>query len=141
MTRCGADASWFLTVLVRPCGLGLASPDVRASDFALHSGHAFCRVDLKLGALETCLDDGGPIGVDRDGSRDASGPLLQRPLDFRRERLELDHVGDRESPTWLEEAKSFLDHGCLVLGEVDHAVRDEDVDRSVWKRDILDRAP
>jgi hypothetical protein len=40
----------------------------------------------------------------------------------------------------LEHAKRLAEHASLVAGEIDHAVRDDDVHRRVRQRDVLDLA-
>ena len=49
-------------------------------------------------------------------------------------------VRDREAPARLEHAERLGQHAVLVGREVDHAVRDDDVDRVVGQRNVLDLA-
>src|SRR5262249_36044579 len=50
------------------------------------------------------------------------------------------HVGNREPPARLQHPKGLAEDGSLVLGQLDHAVEDHDVDRTVGERNLLDGA-
>ena len=58
----------------------------------------------------------------------------------RRELVLGDDVADPDPPTRLEHARDLGQHRRLVDREVDHAVRDHDVDRVGRQRDLLDHA-
>ena len=51
-----------------------------------------------------------------------------------------DHVGDREASAGLQHAGDFSEHLALVGREVDHAIRDHDIDGPVGQRNVLDVA-
>ena len=70
---------------------------------------------------------------------DAADPKLHAPPDIRGD-LTADHdVGHREPAARLQHTKRFAQHCVLVTRQVDHAVRDDHVDRIVGERDVLDR--
>ena len=50
------------------------------------------------------------------------------------------HIGDREPAARLQHAKGFAQHAILVGGEIDHAVRDDHIDRVVGQGNVLDFA-
>src|SRR5204863_489733 len=115
--------------------------DIRAGElFAVFKGapDALGGGDLEVDIGEPGGDQRVPIIGDRDRARDASGPLVQCLLDRRFEWLELDHVGDREPTSWPQDPERFLDDSALVLGEVDDAVGDDDVDSGLRQRDAFD---
>ena len=60
--------------------------------------------------------------------------------DRRRHLAAHDHVGDGEAAARLQHAERLAQHAVLVGREVDDAVRDDDVDRVVGQRDVLDLA-
>src|SRR5919108_763472 len=51
-----------------------------------------------------------------------------------------DDVADADPPAWLQNPRHLGEHGGLVLGEVDHAVRDDDVHGFRRQRHVLDHA-
>src|SRR6266550_5132186 len=122
------------------CGYSrLARPDVGAADLAIDAGRALGRVNLEIDVCKACRRQRGSVVIDRDRARDASRPSVQRLLDLRVERLELHHIGNREPASRPKHPERLFDHSALVLGQVDHAVRDDDIDRSVRQWHILDR--
>ena len=51
-----------------------------------------------------------------------------------------DHIGDRESSARLQHAERLTQNAIFVCGEIDHAVRDDDIDRVVGQTDVFDFA-
>jgi hypothetical protein len=49
-----------------------------------------------------------------------------------------DHVRDGEPASWPEYPKRFREDAVLIPGEVNHTVRDDDIDGVVRERDALD---
>ena len=90
---------------------------------------------LEAGRLEPCL-----VLASRQRSRDtadkraAVGPLLRREPVFG------DDVADAEASAGLEDTVHLGQDRRLVRREVDHAVRDHDVDRVGRQWDLLDHA-
>ena len=81
------------------------------------------------------------IAVLLERASDASHPELHAPSHRRRDVVAFDDdVGDGEPAARFQHAKRFRDHAVLVGREVDHAVRDDDVDGVVGQRDVLDLA-
>ncbi len=78
------------------------------------------------------------VACERAG--DAAGPLLHvRACRFVHVGVG-DHVRDGEAPAGAQHPCGLSEHLALVGGEVDHAVRDHDVDGVVCERDVLDVA-
>src|SRR5262245_64533051 len=89
---------------------------------------------FELDRLEPGLGQLVPILRLLEGPGHASDPQLDAAPDRGRHLAAHDDVGDREAPARLEHAKGFGEHPVLVGGQVDHAVRDDDVDRAVQQR-------
>ena len=73
-------------------------------------------------------------------SGDASDPQLHVAANRGRHLAAHHHVRDREAPARLQHAKRLAQHAVLVARKIDHAVRDDHVDRIVGQRDIFDLA-
>src|SRR5581483_5558995 len=71
---------------------------------------------------------------------DAADPQLDTPADLRRNVAAHDDVGYREAPSRLQDAEGFAKNAALVGGEIDHAVRDDDVDGLIRKGNRFDLA-
>jgi hypothetical protein len=77
---------------------------------------------------------------DRQGAGHAADPLLGRLPQSGVQHLAGDDVADPKAAAGLEHTERLGQHGGLVAGQVDHAVRDDHVDRSAGQRDGLDGA-
>ena len=67
----------------------------------------------------------------------SAATLFASAVGHRRRR---DDVGDREATAGLEHAERLAEHRGLVGRQVDHAVREDDVDGAVGDRQVLDLA-
>ena len=74
------------------------------------------------------------------GAGDAADPGAPLGTVGGREVVLGDHIGDADAAARLEHAEGLGEHGWLVGGEVDHAVRDDHVDRVGGQGDGLDLA-
>src|SRR5207249_157519 len=74
----------------------------------------------------------------RDRARDARGPELDVAARALLERLAADDVGEREPPTGPQNARGLVEHAVLHDREVDHAVRDHDVEARVVEWELID---
>ena len=55
--------------------------------------------------------------------------------------LAADDVGERQPPARPQHARGLGEHACLDRREVDHAVRDHDVEARVVERELVDACP
>ena len=111
-----------------------------ATVLPLHNSLTYLRDTFDVDVSEPGPPKGVGVLVDRDRPCDAPGPRVEARLRFRRQLAQRDHVGHREAPARPQHPMRFAEHGGLVGGQVDDAVRDHDVDARVGKGDLLDRA-
>src|SRR6266536_1803315 len=78
------------------------------------------------------------VAVARDRAGDAGGPELHVAAGALLERLAADDVGDREPSAWPKDARGLGEDALLGRREVDHAVRDHDVEDAVLERESID---
>src|SRR5215831_19533433 len=71
-------------------------------------------------------------------TRDAADPQFHALSYFGGNFAAYDDVGDRETAARLQNTRSFAEYLILVAGEIDDAIRDDDIDRIVGQRDVLD---
>src|SRR5207244_9781936 len=107
---------------------GRASPDVGTANLAVDAWSILGRVNLELGVFEARADERRSVFVDRDRARDASRPCVEGLLHRWVQRLELDHVGDREPASRTTNQERILDNGDLVIVQVVQVVGSHDND-------------
>ena len=78
--------------------------------------------ELDINLVETGRLQRLAIGVNRNRTGDTSGPGIERGFDYRWERLDFDHIGDREPAARPQHTKGFTENRGLVRGKVDDAV-------------------
>src|SRR5262245_47744696 len=151
------DASLMERVRSRTPTHRLSGPHERAHEFAVDVGDrrgaesgagenvasALGRVDpgrLHVDILEAAPGELGAILALFERADDAPDPQLDTAADRRRHLPAHDHVGDGEPSTRLQHAKRLGQHRVLVGGQIDDAVRDDDIYRIVREWDVLDLA-
>jgi hypothetical protein len=90
--------------------------------------------------FESCRSEIPAELVGRQRTGDAPGPLLHVTSGRLIHVGISDHIGDREPATGAQHPGGLAEDPGLVRGEIDHAVRDDDVDRAVGQRNLLDGA-
>ena len=80
------------------------------------------------------------VGLLVDRARQAADVCAHRSLDRFGEGLQHDRVGDHQPSAGPQDAEGLPEDLPLVGREVDDAVRDDDVDRGVGHREVLDLA-
>src|ERR1035438_4956806 len=78
--------------------------------------------------------------VNNESSGDAACPQCHEALKVIGDFLLKDDVGDRKKSAVLEDAERFSQDDVLIDSEVDDAVRNDDIDRLIWERNIFDSA-
>ena len=63
----------------------------------------------------------------------SAGPEIDVSPTFFADRFLDGHVGDLHPSSWAKDAEDFCKHGVFVWNEIDHAIRDHDVDAFVRK--------
>src|SRR5436309_2100034 len=81
-----------------------------------------------------------PIGVLLERAGNAADEELHTLPECRWELALHHHIRDSEPAAGLQHPKRFAQHGGFVTAQIDHAVRDDDVDTRVGKWDLLDLA-
>src|SRR5213080_2460727 len=71
---------------------------------------------------------------------DATDPELHTAADRVRDLAAADDVGHGKPPTGTQHAERLFQHAALVCGEIDHAIRNDDVNGAGRQRNILDFA-
>ena len=89
-----------------------------------------------LDAAKACVGEQIAVLHLLERAGDAADPQLHVAPNFRRGVAAHDDVGHRESAAGFEHAERLAQHAPLVGREIDDAVRDDDVDRVVGKRDV-----
>src|SRR2546430_1841253 len=93
---------------------------------------------LQFDLLKSSRRQSAPIFVFFQRSRDAANPQENTPADLRKHLAPRHHIGNSESSTRLQDPEGFLEDTVFVSGEIDYAVRDNDIHGVVRKRDLLD---
>src|SRR5258706_16022691 len=96
------------------------------------------RLDTDLG--ESALREQVAVLLLVQGAGDAAGPELHGAGNGLGDVAAADDVRHGEPPARLQHAEGFGEDARLVGGKVDHTVGDDDVDRVVGQRDVLDLA-
>jgi hypothetical protein len=97
------------------------------------------RRDRHLDRREAGVGQHAAVVVDRRGARDAAevGPSVCHAAGDRRDR---DDVGDRQSAAIAQHAERLAKHRGPLGRQVDHAVRQDHVHRTIRDREVLDLA-
>src|SRR5215470_5144989 len=95
---------------------------------------------LHVDVLEPGLRELGAVLGLLERAGDAADPQLDATADLGRQLAAHDDVGDGEPSAGLQHAKRLGQHRVLVGGQVDDAVRDDDIYRIVREWDVLDLA-
>jgi hypothetical protein len=61
----------------------------------------------------------------------SAGPEIDVAATFFADRFLDGHVGDLHPSSWAKDAEDFCKHGVFIWYEIDHAIRDHDVDAFV----------
>lgn len=99
---------------------------------------ALCTVGVDRDGFEPGLAQQGPVSFDIQGARHAGGPRLE--ILFAGEGSEGNGIGHGEPASRAQDPECFAQHRALVFRQVDDAVGDDNIDRSVGKRNVFDGA-
>src|SRR5262249_26342973 len=134
----------------------LARPDERTHELAVSGGY----VDVRPGAAKEIAGvlgaiDAGRLEVDRveagflelaailallERTSYTPDPKLHAPADLGRHLAAHHNIGHRKASARTEDAERFREDAVLVGGQIDDAVRDDDVHRVVRKGNGFDLA-
>src|SRR6478672_6992106 len=89
-------------------------------------------------AVESDLGEFGYIVVIGESACDTTHPQFKAFLNFGRNVSSDNHIGNRKTATGSKHPKCLLKHAVLFTCEIDHAIRDDDVNRIARKGNVLD---
>ena len=122
-STCGAIASTSTPASLRKCGHLRCCRCASAHSTSVKPAASAWRDTRALQARRRCS---------RPRAACSRGPLRH---------LAANHdIGDGKSASGLEHAKRLAQYPALVCRKIDHAVRDDDIHRVVWQRNVLDFA-
>jgi hypothetical protein len=106
------------------------------------------RTNGELGCSETCrafefnVDktsflEKHQLIPDRDRAADSLGPRLDASCYTQRKRLFQYNIGELEPSSWLQDAMYLAEYFFFFRSKVDHTVRNDDIEETVLKGNIL----
>src|SRR5262249_38818891 len=102
-----------------------------------------CRIDpgrLNADLFKPCLFQFREVHGLFQRSCDAASPEFHTVTDCLWHRATYDDVRDSQTATRPEHSKRLIQHAVFVRREIDDTIRDDEIDRIVGKRDLLDLA-
>src|SRR5439155_45209 len=78
------------------------------------------------------------IFIFRERAGDTADPQKHALANFGRHGTASDNIGNGKTPAGFQYAECLAQYAIFVRGEIDDAVRDDDIDGVVGKRNVLD---